>query len=176
MRDLLRNPKFIKFRPRYFDIFWSIKLKPRRCTSTIYSFTFWSFRTLWQRLHTKLPRTNSCLSTKMWEISKFWKLWKFWSKIKINPLLHSSCIGSLLMTNRNHVGSVVKEIWSVQTSRDGQPDRQTDRQTSWNIYDPSLRFTIMKICYVYMLGFEPTTQQVRAPCSTNWAPCPLRHV
>ena len=29
-------PKYLKFRPRYFDNFWSIKLKPLRCTFTIY--------------------------------------------------------------------------------------------------------------------------------------------
>ena len=28
----------------------------------IYSFTVWSFRTLEQRLHTKMPRTNNCIS------------------------------------------------------------------------------------------------------------------
>ena len=48
--------------PRNFDILWSIKPEFQRCTSAIYYFTVWGFRTLGQWYRSIVPRTKCCIN------------------------------------------------------------------------------------------------------------------
>ena len=61
---LYKYPKISQIRlssdPRNFDNFLSIKMKPQRCTSAIYILSLCEFSG--QGLHTKMPRTNNCIS------------------------------------------------------------------------------------------------------------------
>ena len=96
-------------------------------------------------------RTNLCWITPKYRNLPFFKVlafFQFWRKIKNNPSLHTSNIGSFNRQEENAFRSGVSDIWPVQTythkcrqtdgSRDGRTDGRTD---TTEYYSPPLRAT-----------------------------------